>query len=495
MSIRSLFAVGALAAATFPVLAGVARADDAASELATLRRQLETQGRRLAVLENAAPSAEEISAAVDRYLATSPGAALVGGDATKGSAGFPLGKRPFIKEGPNKLEFMMRGQVRWSTFLYSDDAVGTLASPAMTVADQTPRDRSGFEIERWHFGFQGNLFCEDISYNFFFNFDSDTGTGLEKEFAFLDWRYHADHHIRGGVDKIPFTYEEYSSSGSLAFVDRSIFAKAFGLDSDTGVMLWGTFGDCNCPKRFLYRFFASTGEGGVSVGSTFNTDAFDTFSDQLLFTGALEWNVTCKDWAWDGVDHRACADRCGWDVSIGVSGYHENDDDAEHRAAGLALRSSGRIDRTGINAWIRARHDGWTFLAEYARRIVDYKSGAPEQVDEGAHFLVHHRFADSNWGVGARVAAIFLDDDYTTLSIGPTGGPFTAVAIEDTIWEAAVVLNYFFWDHSHKVSLDVSWIQDNSAVSSSSAGYLANPSRGVVVEDGIMIRVQWQLQI
>jgi hypothetical protein len=475
--------------------AGVAYAGEEGqgSELDALKRRLEQQERRIRELEGSALTQDEVAASVDRYLASAPQAVLIGGADEKGSAGWPKGKKPFLKEGPNKLEFIMRGQVRYSAFLYSDDAVGTLNSPPFTLDDAAPRDRSGFEIERWLVGFQGNVFCEDISFHFFFNFDSDSGSGVEKEFAWIDWKYAGEHHVRGGVDKVPFIYEDQNSSGALAFVDRGIFAKAFGLDSDTGVMLWGYFGDCECPKRFLYRAAATTGEGTVSTGSVFNTDATDSFSDQLLFSGMLEWNVTCKDWPWDEVDHRACADRCKLDLSVGVSGHYENDDDVSHRTVGLALRSSGTLERWGASAWVRARYSGWSFLAEYGMRHVEYSSGAEEQMDHGGELTVHYRFADSNWGVGARGGIVFLDDDYDTLSIGPSGGPFVPVEIDDTIWEAGVVVNYFFWDHGHKISADVTWVSENSAVSSSSAGYFVNAQRGVVVEDGLMLRIQWQL--
>jgi len=476
-------------------IAGTAWADETSQrDIEALKRRLEEQDRRIRELEGSSMTADEVSSAVDRYLASSPSTVLVGGADEKGSAGWPKGKKPFLKEGPNKLELMMRGQPRWSHFMYSDDAVGTLKSPALVVDDAAPRDRSGFEIERWHFGLQGTVFCEDISYYFFFNFDSDSGSGVEKEFAYLDWRYAGEHHVRAGVDKVPHTYEEQNSSGATAFVDRGLYAKGFALDSDTGVSLWGYFGGCEHPKSFLYRAAATNGEGTVATGSVFNTDAFDTFSDQLLLSGMLEWYVTGTDFPYDEVDHRACADRCKLDLAVGVSGYYENDDDSSHNVVGLALRSSGRLDRWGLGAWARARWNGWTFLAEYGMRNVDYQNGDPEQMDHGGHVLAHYRFANSNWGVGAKGAVIFLDDDYDVLSIGPAGGPFTDVAIEDTIWEAGMVVNYFFWDHNHKLSADATYVSENSAVSSSSAGYLFNPARGVVVEDGWMFRVQWQLQ-
>jgi hypothetical protein len=490
MNVSGTWVLAAAAATGLVAFSPAARADDVREEIEALKRQLREQERKIRELEGAAPTRDEVSAAIGRYLGDAGGGTLVGGadDKKGGKAGWPMGGAPFVSEGPNKIVFHVRSQVRYSAFLYSDDAVGTLKSPADTISDAAPRDRSGWELERFYFGVDGSVFCPDVTFNMTLNLDSDTGGSVEKEFMWMDWKYHREHHVRGGVDKVPFTYEEQNSSATLAFVDRSIYTKAFALDSDTGVMLWGNFGSCECPKQFLYKFFASTGEGPVSTGSVFNTDAFDTFSDQLLFTAMLEWTITCKDWKFDEVDHRACDDRCRFEASIGAGAYYENDDDASSRSPGLALRSTGPLERTGVCGWFRARYQGFTLIAEAGSRTVEYANGAPEQTDTGAEITVHYRFADNNWGVGARYGMIWLDDDYDTLTVGPS-----TVEIEDTIVEYGFVVNYFFWEHGHKISADVSWVQDNSAVRSSSAGYLWNPAAGVVVEDGVMLRLQWQI--
>jgi hypothetical protein len=497
---RILFVATAcfLAAGTFATQ--TARADetsDLRAEMEALKRRVEAQDRKMRELEGTKLTQDEVSQAVSRYLEGSGGAFLVGGaDEAKGSAGFPMGKKPFIKEGPNEIRFIFRNQVRYEAFLYSDDAVGTLATPAGTISDAAPRDRSGFEIERLYFGVEGSVFCPDITYHLTLNFDSDTIGNVEKEFMWLDWKYSGEHHIRAGVDKVPFTYEEQNSTASLAFADRSLVAKAFALGSDTGVTLWGWLGDCECPKHFMYKVQASTGEGAVEQsGSVFNTDAFDTYSDQLLFSATFEWNVTCKDWAFDEVDHRACDDRCRLDLSIGASGYYENDDDTLQRAPGaLALRSTGTVDRWGASAWVRARWQGLTAILEGAMRNVDYTadgSTAEEQQDMGAELTVHYRFSESNWGIGAKAGIIWLDDDYDTITVG-TNPP---VAIEDTITEVGFVVNYFFWDHSNKVTWDITWVQDNSGVNSSAPGYMWGPTRGVIIEDGILMRLQWQINL
>jgi hypothetical protein len=478
--------------------AGRAQADDdVRAELEALKRRIAAQDRKLRELEardaaSRASTDDEVSSSVDRYLRSLPAADLVGG-AEGGKVGFPLGKKPFIQEGPNRVSFVFRNQVRYSTFLYSDDAVGTLASPVDTISDAAPRNRSGFEIERLFLGVEGTLFCADISYQAILNYDSDSGSGVARIYAWLDWKYAAEHHVRAGTDKVAFMAEEQTSSGSQAFADRGIVTKAFAPGFDTGASLWGYFGDaCACPKRFLYKLQASTGEGSTEgAGSVFNTDAFDTYSDQVLFSGFLEWNITCKDLGFDEVDHRACEDRCRLDASLGVMAMYENDDDASHKNVGLALRSSGRLDRMGYGAWFRARYEGWSLLAEYAAREIDYQgSVAPTQLDSGASILLHHRFAESNWGLGARFGIIWLDDDYTAIALGQN----PPVSFEDTITELGFVVNYFFWDHSNKITADVLFVNNNSAVSSSSAGYLVDPKKGVVIEDGIMFRLQWQMQ-
>jgi hypothetical protein len=444
---------------------------------------VEAQGRRIRELEGAAPTQDEIAAAVARYVDAAAPVALVGGAEPKGSAGFPKGKRPFLKEGPNKLEIGFRNQTRYEAFLYSDDARAT------TTTDDEPKDRSGFEVESLLLDFQGSVFCEDVTFRAMFNFDSDSGSGVEKRWMYLDWRYARDHHVRAGQEKVGYGYEELTSAAALVFVDRNLAMKAFGMGYDTGVSLWGTFGSARHPKQFLYRVQAMNGEGRADqIGSVF-ADARDRFSDQLLYAAMFEWTVTGKDWKWDEVDHRPCDERCRFDLSVGVAGYFENDDDANLPSGvpgGLAVVGNGGVgplDRKGVGFWLRTQWQGWSLQAEYFRRSIDFTGGsaAPDQDDSGAYVQVHHRFAESNWGVGAKYAVVWGDDD-------GFAGP-----LEDTMWEAGVAVSHFFWEHAHKVTLDVTRVSGNSGVTSSSPGYLVNASRGVVVEDGWMLRVQWQV--
>ena len=455
---------------------------DPKREIAELKARLSALERRVREAEGSAVTQDEIATAVERYLGSTGSSFLVGG-AESGKAGWPKGKRPFIEEGPNKLEIGFRSQIRYEAFLYSDDA------RASTANDDRPKDRSGFEVETLLIDLQGTAFSADLSYRLMLNFDSDSGSGIEKRWAYVDWRYTGDHHIRAGQQKVVHGFEEYASAATLMFVDRNLATRAFGCNYDTGLNLWGTFGDACEAKRFRYGVQALNGEGRNDISGSVFADATDKFSDQLLFAAMFEWNITGKEWAWDEVDQRPCEDRGRLDASVGVSGYYENDDDT-HLPSGipgsLAVKGNGGVGpltRWGANAWFRARWHGFSFQAEYFHRDIDYTAGSPDPdpTDTGAYAQAHYRVANSPWGLGAKYAIVWADDDY-----------FTA-PLEDTFWEAGAVVNYFVEDHAHKVSLDVTRVVGNSGVNSSSPGYLVNAARGVVVEDGWLLRLQWQI--
>ena len=500
MNWQARMVVGAFALAGF---AGTARADDTTvhGDLAALEQRLAAQERKIKELEGTSFTQDEMTASVDRYLRVAPTNVLVGGGGD-GSAGFPLGKKPFIKEGPNKLEIAFRNQVRYSAFLYSKDAIGTSTAAGNPLNGGAPVDRMGFENERMYIGFDGSVFCEEITFKLELNFDSDSAAGVEKNYMWLDWKYTGEHHIRAGSDKVAYCMEENTSSSSLAFVDRCIVTKAFEQSFTNGVALWGYLGDaCDCPKRFMYKVQVGNGEGRENKsGSVFNTDAFGTFSDNLEYAGMFEWNITCNEWKWDEVDHRPCDKRCDLNASLGIAATYEKDDDLKHDGyGGLALRSSGRIDRTNYDAWFRAQWNGWSLEVEWMQREIDYvkttanlPSTAATQTDSGAQATLHYRFAETNWGVGVRYGIIWLDSDYKSLTTGPAAGLQT-VAIKDQITEYGFVVNYFFYDHNNKISADVNWVSDNSGVSTSSAGYLQGASKGVLVEDGVYLRLQWQI--
>ena len=64
----------------------------------------------------------------------------------------------------------------------------------------------------------------------------------------------------------------------------------------------------------------------------------------------------------------------------------------------------------------------------------------------------------------------------------------TTIPYSERGQEYGFVVNYFFWDNSNKISADVTWVRDHSGVNSTSADR-RNPTKGVVVEDGVMFQL------
>src|SRR5262245_7072929 len=99
--------------------AAPARADDdVKAEIEALKRQVRDQERKIRELEGKSLSRDEVTAAVERYLGDTTSCVLVGADDKGGKAGWPMGGAPFISEGPNKIAFHLRNQVRYEGFHY-----------------------------------------------------------------------------------------------------------------------------------------------------------------------------------------------------------------------------------------------------------------------------------------------------------------------------------------------------------------------------------------
>ena len=300
----------------------------------------------------------------------------------------------------------------------------SLTTPADTLSGAArPATASGFEIERLYFGVEGTVFCPDITYQLMLNFDSDTG-GERREgvrVARLEVR-------RRDTTCGPASTRCRSRTRSRTRRARSrssiaaMVCKAFALGSDTGVTLWGYFGDaCECPKQFMYKVAASTGEGTVEqAGSVFNTDAFDTYSDQLLFSGdaRVEHHLQGLD-VRRGRQPRLRRPRAGSTRASASARLLRGRRRLERQVAGRRSRSGrpGPLQRSGHRRVVpRAleRVDRCSPSTTCATSTTRAASTAPDQTDSGAEATLHYRFADSNWGVGAKAGIIWLDSDYRT---------------------------------------------------------------------------------
>lgn len=153
------------------------------------------------------------------------------------------------------LEMSNRVQVRFT----GEDPDDNTKFPGTDSPGDT---RGSFRIRRAKFKLEGWFWKPWLTYEVQTNWPGVTGsnTGALLEDAAFDvdltkgkglFRVHA------GQFKVPFGQQELTSSGSQAFVDRSLMSNEFFRGRDTGAAIWGTFGS----NKFEYRLGLFNGNG------------------------------------------------------------------------------------------------------------------------------------------------------------------------------------------------------------------------------------------
>ena len=96
MSQRWIAVLGTLGLVALAAPAFADEASDLRKELDALKQRLDAQDQKVRQMEGTTITQQEVDAAVLAYVGNAPAPILVADD-DKGSAGFPLGKKPFIK--------------------------------------------------------------------------------------------------------------------------------------------------------------------------------------------------------------------------------------------------------------------------------------------------------------------------------------------------------------------------------------------------------------
>ena len=126
-----------------------------------------------------------------------------------------------------------------------------------------------------------------------------------------------------------------------------LVTKAFALDSDTGVMLWGRFGDaCDCPKRFLYKVSVRRERASPTRRAPCSTPTRSartrTSSSSRAWPSGTSPAATGRSTRWTTAPARSAAGSTRASVS---AAYYENDHDASPKGLGMRARLEGPLDR------------------------------------------------------------------------------------------------------------------------------------------------------
>ena len=439
------------------------------------------------------PSARDIQAAVDNYLADSnQDANLVGGP---GSAGYDQGF--WIKGGDFSLKINLTLQARYEAWMWHSDEKpvnGFFGGGSAT---------SGFSLPRATVKFSGTAPCS-ISYYLELEFGHWGQNEVERRFplqgrgnnlgplnqsynysnsreAWIQWSMSDALNFRMGQIKTATTRQMMVAPELQQFVDVSLASAFTGQlmpgytdrNRDHGFALHGVFG---CNNEWSYLFTVTNGDGGDSIRNVIDQRT----SDNLAFSGRLNWAFLNPIGYQEGALRNST---CNWYGEFGVWGYYYADrDDAPHVQITDAIR---------FGADLALGYGGFSFTGAFT--LGSDENAAGGQVDYTAYLVqLGYHFPGTAWELAARYSAYDVDQQAPAF-----GGPFGGGAVS----EIAFGVNYYLNGHGNKLSIDVALVSGSDPASvlifDPYTGYPGAAGATGTGDDsyGMLIRFQWQLAL
>ena len=443
------------------------------------------------------PSARDIEAAVDSYLADANGDAnLVGGP---GSAGYDSGF--WIRGGDFTLRINLTLQARYEYFAFDSDEAG---HPTIDDIDDDlfipgGGDLSGFSLPRALLKFSGTAPC-NMRYYVEMDFGHHGGNiyGLPWLYhgylaapnggvfainsyqysntreAWIEWGASDSFNVRMGQILYPNARQLLVAPELQQFVDISMASSVTGLlqpgytdrNRDFGLMIHGAFG---CKNEWQYMLAVTNGDGGDSIRNVMNT----LTSDNFMFSGRINWAFLEPIGYSEGATR---FDSCTWYGEIGVwASYYADRFDKPHVTVGD--RFIGGID-------LAVGYGGFSFTGGFTWfQIEESMLGIEDEKDMIALAQLGYLFPGTAWEIAARYS-------YWSREIDSDETPKTQTF--------ALGLNYYLNGHSNKLQFDWTYVSA-TADGGAGAGYM-DVYPGVPLGfnsdgDSMLFRFQWQLAL
>ncbi|MBW2236330.1 MAG: hypothetical protein JRG85_13150 [Deltaproteobacteria bacterium] len=449
---------------------------------------------------DAQPTARDIQAAVDDYLAQAQSDAnLVGGAA---DAGYDQGF--WIRSGDFTLKFNATLQTRYEAWVWDDSQ-----KPLLGEGANVQGHGSGFSLPRATLKLSGTAPCTlryyvELEFGHFgrdrldigldgpltdplgpsaqsFNFDSTRE-------AWIQWGRSDAFKVRIGQIRTATTRQAMVVPELQQFVDVSLATAFVGWtmpgytdrNRDHGFGVHGTIG---CDRRWSYLVTVTNGDGADSIRNVLDTRT----SDNLAYSGRLTWAFANPiGWQEGALRQHTCL----WYGELGAWGYYYADRvDRAHATVTDAVR---------YGADLALGYSGWSLTAAYNGGRDENAAGG--SVDYTAYLVqLGYHFKGTAWELAARYDAYDNEQGTPPFGGGPQQLPF---ATSGSVREFAFGVNYYLNGHGNRLSLDVSFVEGSDAGSAFLgdllAGYPGVGANGAgqgAETYGTLVRFQWQLAL
>jgi hypothetical protein len=316
--------------------------------------------------------------------------------------------------------------------------------------------QNGFEVRRMKFGFRGNAFTPNLTYDFRWETDEDGG-GVTLENATVQYYFSDQWAVMAGQFKDNVYHEETTSSGKQLAVDRSMVNEAIG----------GGLTDYVQGVALIYSAKDNPFRGMIAYHDGLNTDNTNFLDHQggafLLspnfgFSARAEFKVMGD---WKSYDDFSAMGNTS-DLFVIGAGFDYTEDGANY----------------AVFHTVDAQYENTAGLGVYAAYYAicaNFEAGAGSAYDWGAIAQVGW-MVNNQWEAFGRYGYMDLDQ----------GGP--SAAPSSTYHELTVGANYYVGGgHNCKFTVDLTWLCKGAPDDFTGIGVLASDKQEFI------LRGQFQL--
>jgi hypothetical protein len=335
--------------------------------------------------------------------------------------------------------------------------------------DDPSNVENGFNLPRVKVGFDGNAFSKELTYFFLWNSgDSDGGGsgGLTLEQAWVRYEFNEEHTfgVRLGQFVDPVFHEQLVASQYQLAADRSLLNLIITGANESYTQ--GVTFILNPTERVNIEMGFTD---GVNTGNTSFRD-FPTGPTDFGFAGRAEFVL-----AGNPADSRKFSSHGVKEdmVLLGFGGDWTQAGDTDNilHTADIQWSSASGFALYGA------------FVGQYIRHgtgagITGVTGGGDDTYNWGGIGQISYLFPDSNFELFGRYDYTHTDDDLATAA-----GP------ENEFHEITAGMNYYFYGHNAKFTLDVTYLPSGAPAGAEQLGILASD------DNQFVLRGQFQLAL
>lgn len=355
------------------------------------------------------------------------------------------------------------------------------------------RDFLNFRVRRAKTGFSGFIFERNLQYRVLLNWTSSNVV----ENAVFTYAWRQEMNISAGQDKLAWNWEEHVSSGSQNFVERSYVNEVFNQDYAKGIWIDGVVGEDTPWVKYWFGIYNGVLAGNNDFRNADMAQRADSFSN--FVDSDMMINMRIETHPMGEVSRKMYDDR-GEDASgqllfalgLGVNWFTSGFNDAALRPDTVGTpTASGRFrttqDTLAITFDAHLRVSGLSVdLAIFFRHTefhnrgrTDFdprnKAGIANLQDSGVTLEVGYFVIPKEMNLGLRVGMLNADEFWGG------GGSNRDLGIRPDTMEMGIVVNYFLYGDNLKLTMDITYVDQQLVYSGSSTGilgvYNAPPAR------------------